>query len=91
MGICWLIACSSTGMSKHFRPCWPYVLHLGHMFYTFVDIIDFVGNLVQASKKFQEEVGVTEVVGKLETGNVSLPSHSERHLSNHIPGTSPGQ
>jgi hypothetical protein len=64
---------------------------LGHMFYTFVDSIDFVGNLVQASMKFHEEVGVTEVVSKLETGNVSLPSHSERHLSNHIPGTSPGQ
>jgi hypothetical protein len=28
--------------------------------------------------KFQEEVGVTEVVSKLERGNVSLPSHSER-------------
>jgi hypothetical protein len=38
------------------------------MFYTFVDIIDSVGNLVQASMKFHEEVGFAEVVSKLETG-----------------------
>jgi hypothetical protein len=53
------------------------VYFLGHMFYTLVGIHDFFGNLVQASKKFQEEVGDTEVVSKLETGNVSLLSHTD--------------
>jgi hypothetical protein len=55
------------------------------MFYVFVHVIDFLGNLVQAGMKFKEEVGVTEVVSKLESGNVSLRRHPERYISNDIP------
>ena len=44
------------------------------MFHIFMHIIKFVADPAKAVMKFLEDGGVTEVVSKLETVNLSLPN-----------------
>jgi hypothetical protein len=57
----------------------------GHMLYVLVYVIDFLGILVEAAKKFHEETGATEVASKLEWATSAIQAiRNDSHPTTYL-------